>query len=116
MMRPLTPVERELANAIIDALPDQTAQAVRVDFARSHQVDDENGDGSRLVFDIEGYDRPEDTGQHPLPAEGKLKDDDGTEMTASLYIDRNDRLYELEIIRWGDGPIIQPNLSSLRIY
>jgi hypothetical protein len=115
MMRSLTSVERELAEAIINALPQPKADIVRADLARS-QVEDTNGDGTLLVFSIEDYDRPEGTGQHAFPVEATLRDEDGTQLDVTLYADKNDRLFELEIIRWGEGSIIRPDLASLRTY
>jgi hypothetical protein len=115
VVRSLTAIERVLAEAIIDALPQAQAAAVRVDLGRS-RVEDANGDGSLLVFKIEGYDRPQGTGQHAFPVEAMLQDKDGAQLSVALYADKNDRLFELEIIRWGDGSIIGPNLASLTTY
>jgi hypothetical protein len=114
-MRSLTVVERALVEAIIDALPQAQADAVRADLGQS-RVEDANGDGSLLVFKIEGYDRPQGTGQHAFPAEAMLQDKDGAQLSVALYTDKNDRLFELEIVRWGDGLIIGPNLASLTTY
>jgi hypothetical protein len=115
MTRVLTSVERELAEAIINSLPQPEADVVRKDLARS-EVEDTNGDGSILMFSIESYDRPKGTGQHALPTEATLRDEDGTQLDVILYVDKNDRLFELEIIRWGEGAVIRPDLASLKTY
>ena len=56
------------------------------------------------------------TGQHALPTEATLRDEDGTQLDVILYVDKNDRLFELEIIRWGEGAVIRPDLASLKTY
>lgn len=114
-MRPLTPVERKIVGAIIDKLPMVQRVLIDIDVARS-KVIDVAGDGSRLEFAIEGYERPLATGQHPFPIEGTMKDSDGADLYVTLYADKNDRLFELEIIRWGGGPLIGPVLSSLSTF
>lgn len=40
-------------------------------------------------------------GQHPFNIEGKMFDHDRTELTVLLHVDENNRLLELEIIRWA---------------
>lgn len=110
-MRPLTPTERALVDAIVKALPCAQRRSIEADLEKS-QVEDVNGTGSSLVFTIDGYARPL-SGQHAMPVEAELRDDDGAELSVTLYADKNDRLYELEIIRWGDGPIMKPDLSTL---
>jgi hypothetical protein len=114
-MRTMTPSERALVKAIVNALPAAQRDLVTADLTRS-KIEDVLGDGSRLLFKIEGYDRPPNTGQHAFPIEGTMYDKDGVKLDVTLYADRNDRLFELEIIRWGEGSIIDPDLSSLVTY
>ena len=68
------------------------------------------------MFDLSGYLRPPYRGQHSYPSEGKMRDRDGAEVTVVLYADENDRLLELEFIRWGDGDLIGPDLSTIELY
>jgi hypothetical protein len=58
-------------------------------------------DGSRIQFEIRGYDRPPYKGQHPFGVEGKMQDQDGAELSVLLHADKNGRLFELEFIRCG---------------
>lgn len=114
-MRPLTDQEQALLEALVDALPANQKVRVRADIELS-QVDDVAGDGSRLLFTIEGYDRPPHLGQHTYPVEGTMMDSDGARLHIMLYADANDRLTELEIIRWDNGKVIGPNLASLETF
>ena len=44
-----------------------------------------------------------------------MADADGTEISVNLYADENHRIFELELIRWGAGPLLNPNWNSFRI-
>lgn len=114
-MRLLTTNEQALVNALVEALPMDQRSRVRADIERS-QVNDVSGDGSRLLFTIEGYERPAGVGQHTYPVEGTMVDSDGAQLHVMLYADANDRLIELEIIRWDQGRLIQPELESLKTF
>lgn len=76
-------------------------------------------DGSILVFNIVNYVRPQ--GDESLyrtkdgyRAQGFVKDADGAEMEVLLFKDKNNRLYELEIVRYSDGPVMKPNWHTFR--
>ncbi|MFM0175004.1 hypothetical protein PQR42_38910 [Paraburkholderia sediminicola] len=43
-----------------------------------------------------------------------MNDADGAPIALLLFADPADRLYELEYLRWGDGPLQQPNWATLR--
>ncbi|MFM0556029.1 hypothetical protein P0D69_34420 [Paraburkholderia sediminicola] len=43
-----------------------------------------------------------------------MNDADGAPISLLLFADPADRLYELEYLRWGDGPLQQPNWATLR--
>ena len=70
----------------------------------------------RIVFCINGYDRPPYRGQHSFGVEGKVNDSDGQLLMIDLFADQNDRLLELEIVRYADGPIKGPDWASLVLY
>jgi hypothetical protein len=42
-------------------------------------------------------------GQHAYSVEGLVMDVDGTQLTVCVYADHQDRLLELELIRWDDS-------------
>lgn len=48
--------------------------------------------------------------------EGRLQDSDGSDISAVLYTDANDRLLELELIRWGDGDLQNPRWETLHLW
>jgi hypothetical protein len=87
-----------------DELPCQE----RIGFLRgleNSQVEALSPDGSRLGFTLYEYVRPPYSGQHAYSREGCVQDADGEQVTVCLYADQNDRLLELELIKWSDNPI-----------
>ncbi|MFM0741287.1 hypothetical protein PQQ51_28970 [Paraburkholderia xenovorans] len=72
-------------------------------------------DGSLILFHLEGYQRPKERGQHTYPYEGTLRDADGTVVDVLLFADPADRLFQLEFLRWGDGPLQEPDWTKLKI-
>ncbi|WP_146075477.1 DUF6984 family protein [Achromobacter xylosoxidans] len=73
-------------------------------------------DNSIIKFNIAGYNRPPRGGQDSFGVEGELLDRDGTRVGLILFADKNDRLLELELIRWGDGDLIGPKWETLKLY
>ena len=72
-------------------------------------------DGSRVVFNIAGYDRPPYRGQHPFGVEGRMLDSDGAELSVLLHADENGCLLELEFIRWDSGDLLGPRWETLSL-
>jgi hypothetical protein len=114
IMRSLSSSEKTVVTTLADALPDQQRASIKADLAKS-MVEDVVGDGSRLVFIIDGYDRPEYRGQHAFPIEGIMRDSDKAVLHVALYADENDRLLELEIVRWTGGPVLGPDWNSFKL-
>ncbi len=103
-MRSLTSVEYAALLVFADELPCQE----RIGFLRgleNSQVEALSPDGSRLGFTLYEYVRPPYSGQHAYSREGCVQDADGEQVTVCLYADQNDRLLELELIKWSDNPI-----------
>jgi hypothetical protein len=103
-MRPLNSAELSALLALANKLPDQERINLLKDLENSH-VENLTPDGSRLGFRLQEYDRPPYSGQHAYSCEGRVLDADGDEITVCLYADQNDRLLELELIKWSDEPI-----------
>jgi hypothetical protein len=114
-VRPLTNDERGLIEAIVDALPTSLRRLVALDLGSS-MIEQVNPGRSRFVFHIDGYERPAYRGQHPVPVEGTMKDQDGAELHVLLHLDENDRLLELEFVRWVGGPVLGPLWPSFELY
>jgi hypothetical protein len=74
-----------------------------------------HADRSLIAFDLPGYERPQYRGQHPFSAEGVVEDADGTAIDVILHADVNGRLLELELVRWGDGPVQGPRWYTLEV-
>jgi hypothetical protein len=78
-------------------------------------------DGSILVFDIDGYQRPIERGRWQYRqkdgfiVDGAMKDADGSDMDVMLLADTNHRIGEFEIVRHGIGSIIKPNWNSFKV-
>ncbi|AWF81251.1 hypothetical protein BTJ40_10715 [Microbulbifer sp. A4B17] len=107
--------EKNLILAISSQLNRKNGDQLRADL-KNARVESRTSDGSRVSFDILGYERPQYRGQHPYEVEGKLTDEDGGELSVLLYADENDRLLELEIIRWDGNDLINPNWGALSLY
>ncbi|MBD8634465.1 hypothetical protein [Stenotrophomonas sp. CFBP 13725] len=115
MMRAISERERFLIEGVAKRLPPQDASQLIEDMNRCSAVD-RFPDGAVVLFIIEGYDRPKYEGQHSYPVEIRLSDADGADLTAILFADPNDRLYELEIVRWDLGVLVGPNMESVEFY
>lgn len=113
-MRPLTKEERQLLDRLVDRLDDETRQRVTADIGAA-QAEVVCKDGSRLLFHLKGYARPPYKGQRPLPVDASVIDADGEHVSIVLYVDENNRLYELELVKFGDADLIAPNWSTLQI-
>jgi hypothetical protein len=44
-----------------------------------------------------------------------VRDADGEHLSIALYADQNDRLFELEFIRFAEGTLISPDWSTLSV-
>jgi len=44
-----------------------------------------------------------------------MLDSDGAQLSVVLFVDKNERLLELEFIRWETGNLISPDWRSLRV-
>lgn len=73
-------------------------------------------DGSIVGFELDGYDHPEPWQQRTIPVEMEVDDEDGAEISATLYTDSNDRLLELELTRRCGGPVVRPRWQTLRLW
>ena len=73
-------------------------------------------DGSKIIFEIADYRRPNYCGQHPFSAEGKMFDSDDAELSVLLHADENGRLLELEFIRWDLNDVRSPQWNTLQVF
>lgn len=115
MARRISDLEKVLIAGVAQRLPPLDASRL-LDDLRFASVDDSNSDPARISFVIDGYRRPSYEGQHQYPVEIRLNDRDGSEMTAILYADACNRLYELELIRWDGEGISSPEIDSISFY
>ena len=70
-------------------------------------------DDSWFRITIAGYTSPGKLRQ--LRAEGLVQDTDGASIRVWLFLDANDRLAELELIREADGGVIDPVWSTFKL-
>ena len=115
MKRPLTDVEKKVIRQVAEKLPKDKRPQLLEDMAHA-LAETAADDGSRIVFDIPGYERPIYRGQHSFGVEGELLDRDGTKLSFDLYADEKGRLLELEVVRWGEGNLIDPDWNTLKLH
>ena len=102
-------IERYAAN-----LPEKEALQLLSDLNSSTIQD--SSTNCRRMFDIAGYVRPLNGGQHAFNVEGKVLDKDGADVSVVLYADKNNRLLELEFIRWDGEKVVGLQWNTLQIY
>jgi len=103
--RPLHAHERRLIEGVADVLPDALAAQLRADIDDAMAVDE---GGAHVGFVLAGPARPTPFRDQPYPVEIEVPDADGEALTVILSADEQDRLLQMEIIRWDDDPVIAP--------
>jgi hypothetical protein len=112
-LRKLTLGEMKAICAIAGQLGPAGDQVVRD--AAAGEVESVNEDDSILVFHLPGYRRPPYEGEREFPVQGKVRDEDGVEVRVLLLNDQDERLFQLELIRLGDGPVIGPDWGTFEV-
>ena len=105
MARKLSTEEEQVVRQRANGLTDAERQQILTDLSDC-TVEPATQDGARLQFTISGYQRPQYHGQHSYSVGGTLEDADGTAVGVNLYADENHRILELELVRWGEGPLV----------
>ena len=113
-MRQLTPEERQALLALAQGMEINKKDRFLSD-VEDCSVEEATSDGSRLVFHLANYQRPPYRGQHAYLVEGSLKDSDDTDISVLLHADENDRVLELELIKWGEARIVGPNWETFKV-
>lgn len=120
-MRTLSAMEKGAAMALANAVGSDAERNQLLSDLESCSVEDVLTDGTRLVFHIPDYQRPlyrgQDTfrGKDRLPVEGTILDKDGGEMDVLLFLDQNNRVLELELVKHNGEPVAGPNWHSFRL-
>lgn len=114
MTRKLTDCEKSFICDVAARLP-VLDEARLLDDMENALAESMLDDGSLILFHIRGYERPKERGQHTYPYEGTLSDADGAVVDVLLFADPSDRLYQLEFLRWADGPLQEPDWATLKI-
>ena len=115
MKRALIEAEQTAIRRVAERLPDIERKQLLDDLMHA-VAETVIPDGSRVMFDIQGYERPLYRGQHSFGVQGELVDSDGSKLAFDLFADENGRLLELEIVRWGEGDLRNPDWNSLMLY
>ena len=80
------------------------------------RIDVMKDDRSIIEFNIPGYERPPTrSGQRALEPEGEVEDEDGEILSVVLYVDRNGRLLEFELVRFGEGAVQGARWETFRV-
>lgn len=114
MRRELTDSEKSFIRDVAARLAPTNAARL-LDDLTSARAESMLDDGSLVLFHIHGHERPNERGQHTYPYEGTLRDADGAVVDVLLFADPSDRLFQLEFLRWGDGPLLKPDWTTLKI-
>lgn len=114
-MRFLSDSERRLIACFAERLDGDEREQLLKDAAHA-MARTATADGSRISFEIAGYQRPPYRGQHSYGAEGRMLDSDNVELSVVLHADENGRLLELELIRWDSSDLIDPQWETLRVF
>ena len=114
MKRPLTETENMLVVRMAAKLPDRQRVQIIADLEHA-TAEPLNDDSSIVRFEIVGYQRAPSIGRH-TSVDGVAKDGDGAHLNVILFTDQNDRLYELEIVRFENGAIVGPDWTTLEFY
>lgn len=114
-MRPLTVDEKNLIIRFAERLESGRQHKLLSDLKYA-VVKLDAPDGGLIVFSIQGYARPSHSGQHTYGIEGKMLDDDDAELSVLLYADPDDRLLELEFLRWDGEVIRKPKWETLELF
>jgi hypothetical protein len=105
----------KIACLFADKLPGDLRSQLLQDIA-SATIASVSEDNSCFIFSLAGYVRPPYEGQKTYGVDGKILDSDGEELDVMLYCDQNNRLLELEFIRWDDNPVVSPLIDTLKVY
>ena len=106
--------EAALVTQLVAKLDKDAREQVLADLANA-KARPASDDGSRIAFDIEGYERPAYRGQHAFGCEARMLDHDNAPLSVVLYADENGRLLELEFIRWEAGDLLAPRFDTLTL-
>jgi hypothetical protein len=114
MRRLVSAMERELVVRMCEGLPAAQRGKMLADLANA-SVELLNDDGSILRFELHNYIRSPGAGRR-IAVDGTASDRDGAHLNVILFIDENDRLYELELVRFDEGKVVGPNIETFKEY
>lgn len=114
MKRPASAIERMIVARMCEGLPAAQRAQMLTDLA-SASVEPLNDDGSILRFQLQDYTRLPGIGRR-VAVDGTANDRDGAHLNVILFTDENDRLYELEVVRYDEGNVIGPDMETLKVY
>ncbi|MFM0730639.1 hypothetical protein PQQ52_09125 [Paraburkholderia sediminicola] len=114
MERELTDFEKSFIRGVAARLA-PADEARLLDDLEKARAESTLDDSSLTLFHIYGHERSMERGQHTYPHEGTLRDADGAVVDVLLFADPSDRLFQLEFLRWGDGPLQEPDWTALKI-
>jgi len=114
MKRLVLATERIIASRMCEGLPAAQRAQMLADLATA-SVEPLNDDGSILRFHLRDYTRLPGIGRR-VAVDGTARDRDGAYLNVILFTDENDRLYELEVVRFDEGNVVGPDMETLKIF
>jgi len=112
-MRPVTTVEREVVRWFAARASQLQRERVLSDLEQA-QVEETRDEHLTIRFQVEGYTRPPYRFERPLPVNACALDSDGAKLDVSVSLDENDRLFQLQVLRFEAGPVQGPDWTTLR--
>jgi hypothetical protein len=112
-MRPLSATEKSVIRWFAERVKESQRQSLLSDLekATAEQIHD---DQLTVRFEIEGYIRPPYRFERPFPVDAAVRDADGATLAVVLAADENERLFELQVVRFEKGPVLGPDWTTLR--
>jgi hypothetical protein len=111
-VRPLTDVEKRVVRWFAEHVGESQRRSLLSDLDQSsaEEIHDEH---LTIRFHIDGYPRPSYRGERPLPVDATVSDADGVRLAVILAADEDERLFELQVLRFEPGPVLGPNWATL---
>jgi hypothetical protein len=112
-MRAVTTVEREIVRWFAARANELQRERVLSDLDQA-QAEETRDKHLTIQFQVEGYTRLPYRVEHPLLVNACVLDFDGAKLDVSVSLDENDRLFQLQVLRFEDGPVQGPDWTTLR--
>jgi hypothetical protein len=109
-----TSVEKSVIHWFADRVDELRRRQLLSDLEKAQAEVLPTDGGTAVRFHVDGYVRPPYLGERAVPIDAIVLDADGAKLSVVVSEDENGRLYELQLVRYERGPIIEPDWTTLR--